>query len=321
MKSITINLPVLYRGHYVPPKCRNSREPIVKDYFPVEIPVVANEDAPVAFRWLDGPFVAVKREVRWFDGKHWELLRPNSPHNDAEPVTVDALTGDIAATVLRTHRLQIFEGIPTEHSFDGYPTAEELIRDRGGVLQPSIYHQQAEAKAKELRLIAVDGFLWRRTTEPRYYARTFGMGNNHGGTGLFIDQHECQGPFDTHVYPANALDEAIEHAVNVASERGDTESISTMTPTNPIEVLIPEAVTLRNPLYGCDLDLADCDEYDAISRYGEVSLFDLPSKEDVMLEYIERQQSPEAFRDFLTEKITQSYQRSLASTANGGPHD
>ena len=38
------------------------------------------------------------------------------------------------------------------------------------------------------RYLIVDGSVWLRCGEPRYVVNTFGLGHNHGGTGLFVEE-------------------------------------------------------------------------------------------------------------------------------------
>lgn len=71
----------------------------------------------------------------------------------------------------------------------------------------------------------IDGDLWQRAAEPGYYTATFGLGHNHGGTGLMIGRAD-EGRVDPDdFFYADEVDEAIEHAVKAAEKRGDTESI------------------------------------------------------------------------------------------------
>lgn len=85
------------------------------------------------------------------------------------------------------------------------------------------------------------GHFWRVCNEPRYKVQTFGLGNNHGGTGFFIE-------FDgsgANRFNALERDDAIKYGRAVAKNRGDTESIDIIGRFENIEVLMPEMVKLK----------------------------------------------------------------------------
>jgi hypothetical protein len=114
----------------------------------------------------------------------------------------------------------------------------------------------ANANKIAANLLIVDGFMYAPVGEPRYVICTFGLGNNHGGTGMFIEQHYNNNIPNSSYFTALEYDLACTYADLVASRRGDTKSI----PVRPnckhhIEVLIPEAVKLvpsKEHGEGCD---------------------------------------------------------------------
>jgi len=101
---------------------------------------------------------------------------------------------------------------------------------------------QQEIRQYADKHIIIDKVVWEIKGEPLYVINTFGMENNHGGTGLFIEN--CYNPNISSDSYFNALerDKAIEYGKNVALRRGDTESVDRIGLYYNIEVLIPEAV-------------------------------------------------------------------------------
>lgn len=79
-----------------------------------------------------------------------------------------------------------------------------------------------------------------------YVINTFGLGQNHGGTGFFIT--DCYNPNISNQNYFNALEreQAIAYGKRIAANRGDTESMEGMGKHAKIEVLLPEMVK-RNP--------------------------------------------------------------------------
>jgi hypothetical protein len=72
------------------------------------------------------------------------------------------------------------------------------------------------------------------------------MGNNHGGTGLFVSQHYNENLSKDSYFTALEYTQACEYADKTAKGRGDNKSI----PVRPngghsIEVMIPAAVKLN----------------------------------------------------------------------------
>lgn len=83
------------------------------------------------------------------------------------------------------------------------------------------------AKDDLRKLILVDGELYEQTRKPEYFILTFGLGRNHGGTGLMVDytgRRDC----GWH-YPPTEGKKAIAKAKEVALKRGDTESVKYFT--------------------------------------------------------------------------------------------
>ena len=73
--------------------------------------------------------------------------------------------------------------------------------------------------------VIFDGILWENVSEPLYTYTTFGLGNNHGGTGFFIEYgRRCHASKDIY-WKADKRDQAIKAAVEAALDRGDTESV------------------------------------------------------------------------------------------------
>lgn len=97
--------------------------------------------------------------------------------------------------------------------------------------------------------LSIDGELWRKTEEPTYSVSTFGLGSNHGGTGMFLDTKNTPRGDELNrrdtVFTLDEFEEAKAHALNVASYRGDTESIRRIEEQQP--VVVPKDRPWRHP--------------------------------------------------------------------------
>ena len=99
------------------------------------------------------------------------------------------------------------------------------------------------------KYILVDGELFVQTYEPMYCIYTFGLGHNHGGTSLSVDNHyNCNISSDRY-YSALEYDKAIKEVIRVAESRGDTKDVERyqeLVSKPIINVILPECVH-RNP--------------------------------------------------------------------------
>lgn len=193
----------------IPPRCRKARH--IREDMEAEVTYreVSSAEAPVAFRWMDPGGV---QEVRLFNGLLWEPYSySRDKHTDAE-------------TFLK-YPLQL-------HCVE--TSSEEGFRR----------HAQDTAD----RYLVVDGLMWVQCEEPRYVVQVFGFGSNHGGTGLFVATYDNTNVRADRYFRADEFEQARALAIEVATNRGDTESVERLQAEPPgIEVLVPEAVRLVTP--------------------------------------------------------------------------
>lgn len=100
--------------------------------------------------------------------------------------------------------------------------------------------------------LLVSGELYVQTREPAFDITTFGLGHNHGGTGLFV-VYPLKHDSKANKYYFNALQEkeAIKHATKVALNRGDDKSVPF--DYTHIQVLMPEMVKRKPRTYGLEV--------------------------------------------------------------------
>lgn len=204
--TFPIEVHVDYRLNEIPPRCRNPRLVPYEAKTTVEIPSLTKADIPVAFL-IQG--IDEKTEVRYYEG-------------------------NLYAPYLNYARTKV----PAEAGSDRFPSTRTVNLYEAH----SEAHAIAEATAQFSGFVVIDGAVWVRTGEPRYVVMTFGLGSNHGGTSLSTDTHDNSNIMAESYHRADAYEEALAHAVQVATDRGDNESIPHFSPS--IEVLIPGAVTL-----------------------------------------------------------------------------
>lgn len=190
----------------------------IEDHLKVSVPQVTSQEAPVAIRLHDFNSKNEQHtELRWYAGKLWEQR-------------VDHVRQDDGSYVLRGNlEAELLAGIIPLHVRGDISTTREVCL--------KALRQEAQ------RFLIIDGAIWQQTSEPRYVVCTFGLGHNHGGTGLMVTNHYNDNIPNKNYFSALDGDAAVAYATQVATRRGDTESLGKF--DKDIEVLIPEAITIR----------------------------------------------------------------------------
>ena len=120
----------------------------------------------------------------------------------------------------------VYVGFTEDKSFD----AEKSI-----VVDDEYLKRLHKVKKYAKQFVVFKGVLWERTEEPLYTYTTFGLGNNHGGTGFFIS-YGRQARSDRKIYwHADEREAAIKAALKAATGRGDTDSVKFL--KNPKELI------------------------------------------------------------------------------------
>ena len=120
---------------------------------------------------------------------------------------------------------------------------------------PDKKYMVALARRAARMYLVIDGDLYVLTEEPRYLINVFGMGNNHGGTGLF-----CEYAYNTNIpkesyFSALQGEEAVAYANLVAEKRGDTKDIGRFKPF--IICHMPELVKIKPNKWHCKKTLIE----------------------------------------------------------------
>lgn len=218
MKNVCFPADYAFIESYIPPRCRKPREREVKGVCSVSVPSVISDEAPVAMRHEDCWWRPKVIEYRWYRKKLYKRV----------------LFSDYLCNA------------------EGWWPLEELKKHFHKSYIPYYQYGQDEAdaiaKCKEhaKEFLIVDGNqIWKRVGEPRYVIATFGLGHNHASTALMIDNEYNSNISADRYFNALEREKAIERCVEVALNRGDTDSVDDIRDSWPIEVLIPEAVRCK----------------------------------------------------------------------------
>ena len=197
---------------YIPPRCRKTRYEHKRETIRVSVRSVSSSDAPVAFRLSDYSHVSNKTtEVRHYAGK---LYIKRRGYRDGSWY-VDIPPSDL------------------HFGPDVSYLTEERTRDAC----------VSSCKDAARHYLLIDGVVWELTGEPRYVVNTFGLGHNHGGTGLFVDCWYNDNIPNSNYFSAIDGPRAVAYANEVAERRGDTNDVGRF--HEMIEVVLPQCVKIK----------------------------------------------------------------------------
>ncbi len=236
---LPVTLPARWGAYEVPPGCRKERWVQHKVLVPGEVRSIGTDQVVGAFTVAPDEW---REDSDWysFDGHLYRPWLTDRQQTEAHDFTEGFLLQRLAngEDAIRT----------------GAESDEEAIR---------------QVQDRLDQFLIVDGEIWCRAGEPRYVVQTFGFGGNHGGTALLVAT-DYNPNLQPHCYfRADEFEAAREFAIEVATNRGDTESARSIAAmAAPIVVHDPSAVTLVTPPHEpAEVKKARSDYDDAVYRF------------------------------------------------------
>lgn len=130
-----------------------------------------------------------------------------------------------------------------DHGVYAYKSADATFdAGKSVIISDNLDERVAELQRQADRYIFSDGKIWEECGEPMYVVNTFGLGHNHGGTGMFIESFYNSNISAKNYFNALEREEAIAYANMVAAGRGDTNDVGKFGEHENIVVLMPEMV-------------------------------------------------------------------------------
>lgn len=224
MKEIRVKFNVMYYMPYIPKRCRKTRYAEVTEDITFKVKSITSDEAPIAFVLSDYHYYVTEETpiIRCYKKKLYKQYKVQgrflNGHDDNDskryPQGIDWLV---------------------ERCIHPYLTHDCEQRNKNYVVNTY--------KAEISRYILIDNEIWERCGEPRYEICTFGLGHNHGGTGLFVEMYYNPNISKDFYFSALDGDKAVAKANEVAQRRGDTEDVGTF--KKMIEVVMPEMVKCK----------------------------------------------------------------------------
>lgn len=201
----------------IPPRCRKPRDIFHKDGV-VTLDIREIESAATPF-----PVALTRRDVwsgkdvpyHWFEGQLWQPYEPNA----------SGWSGSAQEARAYFDRLNLIE------RWGGHATLDQRVERAHGVAR---------------RYLIVDGLVYTEADEPMYEVCTFGLGHNHGGTGLMTTHHYNSNIPSSRYFNALQFEQAKALATRIALGRGDDQSVPGFADRQTITVFMSEVIT-ANP--------------------------------------------------------------------------
>ena len=248
IKKMMIKVPFVYEAKVIMPRCRKAISVTVKDSISVEIKEYAKSEISLAFK-IGTEEIFLHNKALWvldFErtaSKKDELVKLSTVKENTENGGRDYRYSRSGTAVPFLNywnyvKSNMENGKDAESKDVVLNNCREWIEDdRSAIIK--------EIKKIARNLIAVDGYMFCKTTEPRYEVITFGLGRNHGGTALFVVKHFNENIMKKCYFTALQYKEACELANETAKNRGDNSSIPVKVNGGAIiEVLMPSAVKI-----------------------------------------------------------------------------
>ena len=202
---------IKYTEGYLPtPRHRKLRYRECDEIITAKLKEVDKNDLKLAFE--DNSYEG-KGKIYSCDGELWVKSETNQPH------------------CIRTSLEELQEDFMKYSWFYGFDP--EDTREK----------QIAKVEEKLSDYIVADGELYAKSGEPRYCIYTFGLGHNHGGTSLSVDYMYNSNISKDRYFSALDGEKAVQTAIEIATNRGDTESIGHF--SADIVIHDPDAVTIK----------------------------------------------------------------------------
>lgn len=211
---------IKYEEGYIPPRCRKTRYRVCEEYYDANIREVAPEEMQLAFE--DNSYNG-KGKIYFFKGKLWSKVKSGTFVYDPEE---KGITSTLDELKWKSEHSSVF--FPREWRDGEHPDRKRMIQ---------------AVKDANKNYIIIDGEVYSQTAEPRYDITTFGLGHNHGGTGLFVTYHYNPNISKDRYFSALQGDEAVAYANLIAARRGDTNDVGKF--EKMIEVYMPELVKVK----------------------------------------------------------------------------
>ena len=219
---------IKYEESYLPPRCRKLRYRECEDFINVNLKEVNSSELQLAFE--DNSYEG-RGKIYFYKGKLYAKVkfRKDSWHKDIEEREGISIETALDSLIWCNANCSTYFRSAFDREYRGEDTSREAVVKK--------------ARSGVKKYILVDGELYKQCAEPRYVINTFGLGHNHGGTGMFCEYHYNPNIRKDNYFSALQGEQAVAYANKVASQRGDTKDVGKFKPF--IVCYMPELVKVK----------------------------------------------------------------------------
>lgn len=214
---------IKYEESYLPPRCRKLRYKECEEYIDVNLKEITVSDVKLAFE--DNSYSG-KGKIYFYKGKLWSRVKSGWIVCNPKEYGLNTPLDELVWGNANCSKFFFFSWDREERGID---------TSRANVIKI--------AKSAIRNYVLIDGELYEISAEPRYCINTFGLGHNHGGTGMFVDYNYNPNIRKDNYFSALDGDAAVEYANKVAARRGDTNDVGKF--EKMIVVHMPELVKVK----------------------------------------------------------------------------
>ena len=231
MRNFVINCELNFEETYLVKGKKYPRVRLGKSDFTMLVPSFENDELPIAFvvkkKYGDKP----KKFYFWNDNFYTIVKRNSKISGGKGKYTIKEFIRDVKDKAIGKYKWMWGD---TYYTIDTFVKNEDEIN--------GIDKRVDEINNYFDNYIIIGNSVYQKTGEPRYLINTFGLGHNHGGTGMFIDNSYNSNISKNRYFNALQRDECVRYGILTAERRGDTESLKDFGKSCRIEVLMPEVV-------------------------------------------------------------------------------
>ena len=161
---------IKYEESYLPPRCRKLRYCECEDFINVTLKEVNPKELKLAFE--DNSYDG-KGKIYLYKNKLWAKQKTNPNIIESVKERDESVNNELDYLLYCHKHCNTFFYSAFDRECKGIDTSRMAVIKK--------------ARNSMKNIILVNGELYCTTAEPRYCIVTFGLGHNHGGTGMFCD--------------------------------------------------------------------------------------------------------------------------------------
>lgn len=205
---------IKYEEKYIPPKCRKPRYRAEEAFVNAILKEVALTDVKLAFE--DNSYEGEGKIFAYKGKLYCKVKMPNSSILDDLKKRGYDINSPLDYLKYCNSNCSFYFVSAFDREIHGADTSKKAVMKK--------------LRSEMQSYLLIDGELYIKCAEPRYCVNTFGLGHNHGGTGMFCSYYYNPNIPKSNYFSAMQGEEAVAYANKIAQRRGDTDDVGRFKP-------------------------------------------------------------------------------------------